>query len=356
MKKALLLFFTVFFSLLVVFLSGELVLRYKIKAWPFEAPLYRPDYLTARDRPLRWRFSPTDGRNSLGLRNREIGPKKSGVCRILFIGDSLIWSGESTSGKLFTEVLEDRLNAAYSTGKRTFEVINAGVPGYTTYQELEFLKIYGLDMKPDVVVLGFVFNDLYYKYLHRPTDSRLFGADPTSRLHYFNTDTFPGIIFARSQLAHEIVRRSTVLWKKLSGRPIYPFERRRDFYLAWKDYGWSRTRELIGTMQGLLKERGIPFEIMVYPVSDQVNDQYRRIDKRYVLYPQRMIRSICDTYGIPELDLTEALYENGGTSLFRDYLHLNEKGNDVVTDKVESFLVKELKIAALRSETLMRSH
>src|SRR5215831_13184093 len=31
----------------------------------------------------------------------------------------------------------------------SFEVINAGIPGYTTYQELEFLKIYGLYMEPD---------------------------------------------------------------------------------------------------------------------------------------------------------------------------------------------------------------
>ncbi len=340
MKKALLLFFSVF----LVFMSGELVLRYKIKDWPFKAPLYTPDYLTKRDKPLRWRFSPTNGRNSLGLRNREIGPKKKGVCRILFIGDSLIWSGETTSGKYFTQVLEDRLNAEYSTRTISYEVINAGVPGYTTYQELEFLKIYGLDMKPDIVVLGFVFNDLYYKYLHRPTNSRLFGTDLSSRLHYFNTDSFPGIIFARSQFAHEIVRRITILWKLISKQPIYPFERRRDFYLAWKDYGWAHTQKLIGTMQKLLKNRGIPFGIMVYPVIDQVNDRYRRINKQYVLYPQGMIRKICSDYGIPELDLTNALYKNGGTTLFRDYLHLNKKGNDVVTDKVERFLVNDMGI------------
>ncbi|NOY40137.1 MAG: SGNH/GDSL hydrolase family protein [Nitrospirae bacterium] len=340
MKKVLLLFFSIFF----VFLSGELVLRYKIKDWPFKAALYTPDYLTKRDKPLRWRFSPTNGRNSLGLRNREIGPKKKGVYRILFLGDSLIWSGETTSGKYFTEVLEDRLNAKYSTRTRSYEVINAGVPGYTTYQELEFLKIYGLDMKPDIVVLGFVFNDLYYKYLHRPTSSKLFGTDLSTRLHYFNTDSFPGIIFARSQFAHEIARRSIILWKMISKQPIYPFERRRDFYLAWKDYGWTHTQKLIGTMQKLLKDKGIPFRILVYPVTDQVNDQYRRINKQYVLYPQRMIRKICDAYGIPELDLTNALYKNGGTTLFRDYLHLNEKGNDVVTNKVERFLVKEMKI------------
>jgi hypothetical protein len=56
------------------------------------------------------------------------------------------------------------------------------VPGYTTYQELEFLKIYGLDMKPDLVILGFVFNDLFYPYLHRPTKHGLLSDDPESLL------------------------------------------------------------------------------------------------------------------------------------------------------------------------------
>jgi hypothetical protein len=46
-------------------------------------------------------------------------------------------------------------------------VINAGMPGYTTYQELEFLKLYGLEMEPDLVVLGFVFNDVVANELEK---------------------------------------------------------------------------------------------------------------------------------------------------------------------------------------------
>jgi hypothetical protein len=32
----------------VILLSGELLMRYLIPAWPFEPGLYRPPYLTAR--------------------------------------------------------------------------------------------------------------------------------------------------------------------------------------------------------------------------------------------------------------------------------------------------------------------
>lgn len=329
-------------STCLILLACELLIRYPFKAWPFESVLHVPEYLTTRDTTLRWRFSPSNGRNSLGLRNRELGPKKTGTFRILFIGDSLIWSGETSSGELYTAVLERRLNSRFPNDPNSFEIINAGIPGYTTYQELEFLKIYGMDMKPDLVVLGFTLNDLYYKYLHRPTNQKLLNSEPTTRLYHFNPSSFPGVLFARSYLAHEVVNRSEAIWKRVLRCPIFPFERRGDFYLAWKSYGWNQARKLIGDMQALLTERAISLVVVVFPVSDQVNDRYRKLDEAYVLYPQGKIQEICDAYAIPRLDLTESLYRNGGITLFRDYLHLNATGNDVVTDELEKFLVGKL--------------
>jgi lysophospholipase L1-like esterase len=343
-KKTILLVISigVVISISLVLIVCELGVRYQFSAWPFDNALYVPDYLTARDAPLRWRFSATDGRNSLGLRNREVGPKKPGVLRILFLGDSLIWSGETSSGELYTEVLERRLNSYYSNGPKTVETINAGIPGYTTYQELEFLKIYGMDMKPDLVILGFVFNDLYYKYLHRPTRQRLIESEPATYLYHFDPSGFPGMLFTRSYFAHNVVDRVELLWKKLRRRPIFRFEQRRDFYLAWKSYGWPQTRKLIGEMQALLKGQGIPLTVMVFPVSDQVDDKWRKLDEAYVLYPQRKIAEICDEYRIPRIDFTGPLYQNGGPVLFRDFLHLNGKGNDIVTEELSKYLVNQL--------------
>jgi lysophospholipase L1-like esterase len=328
-------------SISFVFLSAELFIRYKIRDWPFETPLYFPDYLSARDAPLRWRFSPEGGRNSLGLRNREVSVKRPGTLRILFLGDSLIWSGETSSGDLYTEVLEQRLNAR-SVNKMSFEVINAGIPGYTTYQELEFLKLYGLDMDPDLVVLGFVFNDVYYKYFHRPTKNYLLGFEPAAHLHHFNTDSFLGLVFARSHLAHEVVRRADILWKRIVGRAVFPFERRGDVSLAWKSYGWNHARRLLGEMHTLLRDKMVLLVVLVFPISEQVNPEYRGFDEAYVLYPQRRIRQICADYEIPMLDLTDALYREGGLTLFQDPLHLNGKGNDVVANELEKYIINFL--------------
>ena len=332
------------FSLSSTLLVSEVALRYVLEAWPFETALFLPEYLTEREATLQWRFSPTDGRNSLGLRNREVGQKQPGTYRILFLGDSLFWNSETRSGELYTNVLERRLNARSPQTPPTYEVINAGIPGYTTYQELEFLKLHGLDMQPDMVVLGFVLNDVYYKYLHKPTAQRLLDREPPAMHRYrFDSTRFPGTLFARSYLAHKVVERSQVLWQMIRQRPIFPFERRYDFHLAWKSYGWNDAQRLIGEMQTLLTERAIRFAIVVFPLSDQVEEQYRQLDEAYVLYPQDRIRQICDDYEIPSLDLTPAIYQNGGPTLFRDYPHLNAAGNDVAADELEKFLIERLR-------------
>src|SRR4030095_16032089 len=164
---------------------GEVIARYRVHAWPFQRERATFSHMTAKETSLRWRFSPSQGRNSLGLSNREIGQKSLLGLRLLFLGDSLVWTGDTSSGELYTEVVERNVNAQLQEQSIQIEVINAGVPGYTTYQEVEFLKVYGFDMQPDVVLLGFVFNDVYYPYLHKPTEETLLDIEPESRLHRF---------------------------------------------------------------------------------------------------------------------------------------------------------------------------
>lgn len=327
----------VLISILLAFGIGELGARYPVKAPPFEEPMLQLDYLTAKDVNLRWRFSAQRGRNSLGLRNREIIPKGKDQRRILFLGDSLIWTGGTSSGYLYTELIERRLNAVKAQSAE-IQVINAGVPGYTTYQELEFLKAYGDEMQPDFLVLGFVLNDVYFKYLHKPTASSFLSTEPTVYLERFDTRSFPANLLANSYLAHLALYDGERIWKRLNHQPSFPFEQRVDFYLAWKPYGWANTRPLLAEMQAWAKQRGIPFIVIIFPVSDQVNDQYRKLDENYVLYPQSRIKGLCDELGIPYLDETDTIYTHGGMTLYQDYLHFNAKGNDLIADTLTEYL------------------
>lgn len=327
-----------FFGILLAFGIAELGARWYVKAPPFELPAAQLDYLTAKDVNLRWRFTAENGRNRLGLRNREVVTKPAATTRILFLGDSLIWTGKTASGNLYSQVIEERLNATRDANTNHIEVINAGIPGYTTYQELEFFKQYGLDMQPDVLVLGFVFNDVYYKYLHKPTRDNLLSTDPEVNLQYLDHSTLPDALVSWSYLANLIVPRVVYQLQKRSGQPTFPFEQRADFFLAWKPYGWNETKPLLSEMKTLAQSRGMKFMVIIFPVSDQVNDEYRHKNLEYVLYPQARVKGILDELEIPYLDLTDTIYKNGGIALYEDYLHLNARGNDVIADTLTDYL------------------
>ena len=47
-----------------------------------------------------------------------------------------------------------------------------------------------------------------------------------------------------------------LLWKRLNGYPVFYFERQVDAHLAWKDYGWEKTSELLGEMQQMVEDSG----------------------------------------------------------------------------------------------------
>ena len=79
-------------------------------------------------------------------------------------------------------------------------------------------------------------------------------------------------------MAHYVVRRGELAWKTVRGRPTFPFEENTDVYLAWKDHGWVHPRQLVREMQAVLRERGIEMAVVVFPMRDQVNPQYRRSD------------------------------------------------------------------------------
>jgi len=98
--------------------------------------------------------------NSKGLRDDEFSTQKpSGVYRILVLGDSITFGWGVRVEETYVQQLEHLLNASFPF--RRFEVINAGVPAYDTGRELAFLKKEGLSYEPDLVIVGFWWNDLY---------------------------------------------------------------------------------------------------------------------------------------------------------------------------------------------------
>jgi lysophospholipase L1-like esterase len=96
--------------------------------------------------------------NSDGFRDRDYArPKPPGVRRVVGIGDSFMFGWGVLTGEDYLSVLEARL-AEEAPGR--WEVLNMAVPGYNTVMEVETLKARGLAYEPDVVVVGFCWNDI----------------------------------------------------------------------------------------------------------------------------------------------------------------------------------------------------
>lgn len=92
--------------------------------------------------------------NSWGFRYAEIPKEKpEGTFRVMTLGASLVF-GQGTEKRDFSSTLEKLLNEKNLGGARRVEVINTGVPSYTTCQEAAYLKGYLDAFEPDLVVVA----------------------------------------------------------------------------------------------------------------------------------------------------------------------------------------------------------
>ena len=101
--------------------------------------------------------------SSQGLRDREYAlAKPEGVQRILVLGDSVTFGTGVSRAETFPKRLEQKLRRS---GKQV-EVINAGVNGYTAYNEVHYYLAEMRKYQPDVVLLAVVLNDAVNPRLH----------------------------------------------------------------------------------------------------------------------------------------------------------------------------------------------
>ena len=121
-----------------------------------------------KDRDLLWRFRPSqeissrffEGEtiriNKSGLRGDEIPPKSDKI-RIVALGNSCTFGWRMKENQTYARQLEAMVNA--DSALPEIEVINAGIPGYSSLQGQRFFMSEILKLQPDVVMLMFGWND-----------------------------------------------------------------------------------------------------------------------------------------------------------------------------------------------------
>ncbi len=163
LKKKLLL---VLFGLLVGLVMSEIFLRFIGYSYPifYTADYYRGFALRPGVEGHYQREGESDVRiNSDGLRDHgHPKSKPANTVRIAVLGDSFAEAMHLPMEQTFWSLLERKLQECNAFPGKQVEVINFGVSGFGTAQELMTLRQKVWDYSPDVVMLAFTtYNDIY---------------------------------------------------------------------------------------------------------------------------------------------------------------------------------------------------
>ncbi len=95
--------------------------------------------------------------NSDGHRDRQhTKAKPPGVIRIAVLGDSYAEALQVDLHETFWSVMERELSTCAALDGRKIEVLNFGIAGYGTTQELQMLRHYVWEYEPDIVLVAFL--------------------------------------------------------------------------------------------------------------------------------------------------------------------------------------------------------
>ncbi len=177
----------VIFSILLVEATLQMRHRWQTGSWAITREKFEPflphPYLVAVPRPgfTSTRSGVTISHNSDGLRGPALRPRREGVRRIVVAGGSSTYCVGVSDSRTWPE----RLGAHLGEG---FEVVNAGVPGYSTAEHVVQTALCFSKFEPAICVFYVGWNDMRsahvanlkidYSDFHGPSQwNNLLGAD-----------------------------------------------------------------------------------------------------------------------------------------------------------------------------------
>ncbi len=160
----------VFFSLLFALIVGEILVRIFVyvptipsKPMPKILAHQATENLDLLYKPVPNASAEVYGAqvhyNSLGFRDKEYPLEAApGTKRVVFLGDSVVFG----LGVPAEETIPKHLERLVQQETPKTEVLNLGVAGYDSIQEVEFFKDLGVRLKPDLVIVGYTLNDAIF--------------------------------------------------------------------------------------------------------------------------------------------------------------------------------------------------
>lgn len=316
-------------------LWGELALR------AFVPPRKATTTLFERDDELGWKLRPgasdTWGGvmvhiNEAGYRGPVIAHERTaGKKRVLFLGDSVTFGYRIARWQDTFPFLADSLAATRDS--LDIETVNLSVEGYSQWQEAIVMAKEGAPYRPDLVVLGFVLNDVTEMF-HLV---RFGGAEEGFQMRHAASNWFTrllqksAIVYEVQNVTREIkakrrlgedVRLGAIKQQALEVETLMRRPDQANVKTAW-DYALSDLQKIADQCEAL----HVPLVVVAFPFAVQI------ADPDGLSAPQRVLAGYTTMRSIETLDLLPPLAaaEHDPTgSLFLDEDHLSSEGHRIV--------------------------
>lgn len=343
-------FFIAFATLLVMSLMAEIGLRWNSnnKQVPTIFRLSDQNYTYDLTPGFDGNFSDVPVKiNKQGFRmdNDVVLEKPLGLMRILGIGDSIAFGYGINEKDVYLRKLEKSLNEERPGG---YEVINAAVTGYNTFQEKYYLEKQ-LKYRPDLVVLGFVLND-YGGEFHVPN------------MVYRNLVPFkigaesPPSMSRAEQWFYQLFRKSLFyqfIHPRIGGLWGFPIRQKlklignyADTTLYFYKNGYysepyyvnavSNTNKCLLDIRDMVEKAGAKFLVVIFPNDAQFNNVVLKT-------PQHNLMNFCRENGLHCLDLLP-YFEIEKEPVLIDIGHPNALGGDIAARAILDYIRKNFEL------------
>jgi lysophospholipase L1-like esterase len=317
-----------------------------------------------------------EGINSKGFRGGEVSDAPDKRKRIIVVGGSAAMGSGLATNETFEAVMA-RLNPQY-------EVINAGVVGFLSGQELAYTVTELVDYHPQIIIAFDGWNDLHEQWYHSawfPDDKEQNEFGFNNNFFYFqiekklidNYKTQTSLFQSFGRFFNAAVDKSILVsWlrkKVASAMQHLPLKKYSSCKNKAMDPSVSAAyfTEIVNTytnnlrkMNDFCKSQGIKFVAAFQPelgckANRTAEEQTMLVNytfgsKKYArefpaLYKQFIDASkeILKKHGVEYVDIKEAQpFSSSGKTLFTDAVHTSKNGNQIIAEILNAYLVKIL--------------
>ena len=293
--------------------------------------------------------------NSLGFRDREHVPGAVSGKRVVILGDSFVAAFSVNFKETFPQLCEEYLNRQ---SPEDWEVINLGVAGFGTAQEMLSYQEYGRKYRPDVVVLAFFpGNDVSDNSSELSSNPRV----------YYTVDAGGKLIRERagelrsnlSSLLNEYSR--FYVWQKTQMKKLEHYYRYRivlnpsyRVFLSQDDpktlRAWEITRALLKQLADDVKRDHAQLLVLYIPFPDAIYPDWWREtlqssppmqeEKWDPGKPEQIIAAFCKENNISFLSPGKTFAEDTSRRYYFRHGHLNESGHRTTAELLGEWILR----------------